>query len=410
MKLQPQELLLIKIRSFGILYSLLRKPKKWEDKGDIDIIVNDFRDIHKLLIKLNFIKFKFNKFKRKYIKFDKTNNYWLHIDVQTRIEFGELILSKKFTNYLLVNSKLVKDKIVCLNELDENILNLFHYGINKKVINTDKFRKIKKIKIQELKEKNKNYYFLKEPIEKYIEIIDKLLKNKVNSKEIIFELRKKYSVNKKINLFARIFQRIKNILKDQNSFAFLGPDGSGKTTLTKKLDGLRWVKLRNLYMGNLNPSLANSYLQKFLVKILIKKNNYPKQNLIGFLIRILWHIISYVDFQIRIYSNKWFSAGGGILIFDRYACDMYIRNQTWFNYILYVKLFVKPKFVFLCIGDSNIINMRKPELSPHQIKNTIKIYRSILKRKKIPFKEVNTTKNNYDVNLKIITQKIVKFE
>lgn len=105
-----------------------------------------------------------------------------------------------------------------------------------------------------------------------------------------------------------------------------------------------------------------------------------------------WQITCYFDFIDRLYRHIWFWGSGGIVFFDRYACDMYFRKPTRLNELLFVKLFPNPKFVFLCVGDANAIYKRKTEeLSVNQIGDTIALYRNKLNKYRIPFTEINTT-------------------
>ena len=122
------------------------------------------------------------------------------------------------------------------------------------------------------------------------------------------------------------------------------------------------------------------------------RSKRKKTSIIGMLSRIGWQITCYLDFIERVYRHIWFWGSGGVVLFDRYACDMYFRKPTKVNEIIFLKFFPKPRFVFLCVGDAELIYKRKPEeLSVSDIGNTIDLYRKKLKQHNINFIEINTT-------------------
>ncbi len=61
-----------------------------------------------------------------------------------------------------------------------------------------------------------------------------------------------------------------------------------------------------------------------------------------------------------------------------------------------MRMFARPRFVFLCVGDADTIHERKPELLPEEIERTIDLYREKLAKYDIPREEVNTTRQSED--------------
>ncbi len=59
--------------------------------------------------------------------------------------------------------------------------------------------------------------------------------------------------------------------------------------------------------------------------------------------------------------------------------------------IIFLNFSLRPRFVFLCVGDLQIIFNRKPEININQIKDLIKSYRKTLKDYNIIYLEL--TKN-----------------
>ena len=145
-------------------------------------------------------------------------------------------------------------------------------------------------------------------------------------------------------------------------------------------------------MGPSNYSAMGRIFRLPLQKITQWQRNHPKKSASGVILSALWHTLCYLDFLERVWRHTWFRSKKGIVIYDRYACDVYFRRPERWREILYIKLFPKPRFVFLCVGDPELIYQRKSEeLTVEDIGNTIELYRKKLPEHNIPFVEINTT-------------------
>lgn len=408
--MSPQQNLLCKLRWSNISYVLIRKPEKWSDSGDIDILVECFDEINKLLIEWGYLEFKSNEYNKKYLKYDPISEFWIHLDVHKKINFGDIQSSKTFIKSIINNLIIDSDGILRLNQIDEFVINFFHFAINKNKFRLSFIESISQINFGELNKKSETYNFLLDPLEKYFNLIIKLRDNQITQYEVIDEIKKKYNhIKEKKNPFLKkIINKILPLRNKKKVIVFLGPDGAGKSTITNIISGLRWPKLRLQYMGPAHPHSMNPILLKILLIFSIMRKRFAKAHPVGFLTRIFWNIVCYIDLNERLYRHFRFFGSNGIVIFDRYACDVFIRKKTWINEILFIKFFFKPDQVFLCVGDAKVIRKRKQELSIDQIEASIKNYKSILEKYKISYDILNTTENDITQNIKFVVNKLIK--
>ncbi len=147
----------------------------------------------------------------------------------------------------------------------------------------------------------------------------------------------------------RIFHRLKYFSKGHRAIVFLGPDGAGKSTITEPILKLRWPTIRRQFMG---PARYIEMRRLFVVVLKyfdIYRQKYPRNSFIGTVARGGWQIVYYLDLLNRLYRHMWFWCSGGVAVFDRYACDMFFRKPAAWNEFFFIKLFPKPRYVFLVI-------------------------------------------------------------
>jgi energy-coupling factor transporter ATP-binding protein EcfA2 len=399
---------LVELSAAGLSYALIRGDYAKKSIGDLDIIVFDAHI--ELLESIGYILFSAKENNYKYIKFDMASGEWLHLDVYTAISFGKLFAPESFTQELHRTSFVDDYGIRRLSEEHEKILLIFHTIINKRVINKKYIDNTYLDSISVIN-MNRQYNFLPKPLDKYLKLLKLFQQNKIDENFVIKSFSNDFIPHKLRNkgIIYRIFRRFFSFMRGNKAIVILGPDGSGKSTLSDALVRLKWPPMQRQYMGPARMDIMNQPLRVILSFFDNLRDKWPKTNLIGILSRIGWQVTCYFDFFERLYRHIWFWGSGGVVLFDRYACDMFFRKPTKINEILFLRLFPKPKFVFLCVGDPQLIYKRKPEeLSCSDIDKTIRLYREKLKQHKIKFIEIDTTTFSQEAVINKVTKNLVE--
>jgi thymidylate kinase len=155
--------------------------------------------------------------------------------------------------------------------------------------------------------------------------------------------------------------------------SFMGVDGSGKTTLSKKLK----KNFKESVYLHLKPYIL------FQDKRNVIKNPHKnkKNNFILSLLKLLSWLVSYKIFFFKNKSIKFY-------IFDRYAHDILIdplryRHNLSKNLTRFIlNFFPRPDLWIFLNSSFKIIKLRKQELSDKELKRQIKEYSIFFKNKK----------------------------
>ena len=187
-------------------------------------------------------------------------------------------------------------------------------------------------------------------------------------------------------------------LKKKIIISLLGVDGSGKTTLAKKLNKI----FKNSKYLHLKP-----YILFQDRRTVIKKPQDQKKSFFFFsLLRLLSWLISYKVFFYRNKDKKFY-------IFDRYAHDILVDplrykhglSQGLTKFILW--FFPKPNLWIFMNTPIKTIKFRKSELTDNELKRQIRDYLLFFKYQK----NVIMLKNNIQKKklIKIVIKKINNF-
>lgn len=200
------------------------------------------------------------------------------------------------------------------------------------------------------------------------------------------------------------------LCKRKNIILFLGPDGSGKTSITEEVCKSKLDEMTRVYLHAESLEHIDRPLVKLLFKLMKYQKLFNKTGLLGILIRLLCHFTRYIEMYSRILSIDEKFLFKGYVCADRYSYDYFLRaldgNSRALEKILYYNLFPKPRYVVLLSGSPRAIVKRKKELTEIEVFKTIEKYRNFVKSSGIPFIEIDTTENNQEQCRKIVLQNI----
>jgi thymidylate kinase len=360
--------------------------------GDIDI-----------LSKKNRLKENINNFKKKnYISLEKRFYHIalkkiIPIKKEIDLQFGGLNYNHViFFKERYFFKKKISKKIIL------NLALLLHLIVNKEKI-TEKRKKEFFEDFEDFSEKEKAEFF--SICEKeYGEKITKKIKGIIKKEEINIKKLKWQIILKKSNFFQQIKFPIILILnqiykykeiKKKYIIAFLGVDGSGKTTSIKNLHSfLEKNNIKN-EIGNLGVYHDRTKFMKLLSKFVKKEKNkrkavhklninYTKKSTIKNIIRIIDIYLRYKKTLKKAKKNN-----SKIIIFDRYFYDIILQSKLDIISKILLKIIPKPNKLFFLTGDTKRIYERKKE------RNIIVLTEQIIKFKKeivhlSNFKEIKT--------------------
>lgn len=162
--------------------------------------------------------------------------------------------------------------------------------------------------------------------------------------------------------------------------AFMGVDGSGKSTLIKALNKQLNKNYKKIKYLHLRPYLFLTDKRTTISKPQSQKLPYPK---IFCLIQILiWLILYKIFFLINLNKKN------QLILFDRYAHDL-LFDKIRYRFNLSDKLtqnilnyFPKPHLWVILKAPVKLIEKRKKELQTSELKRQMKMYIKFSKKKK----------------------------
>jgi len=227
--------------------------------------------------------------------------------------------------------------------------------------------------------------------------IEKLIHNRKKLLEDINRL-KRISFKIKVQNLLRV---IKRVLKPTGiSVSFLGPDGSGKSTVIHNILKTRLPFRRNDYFHT-KPIIVKSLNQTIQSephkhKVYSKPKSY---------IKILYFIFQYNQGWIKnIIPLKIKSS---FIIFDRYFDDILVDQKRYryggsIQFLKFAKLFIpKPELYFILTTDPKIIYSRKKEVEFHELSRQVQEYQGLVNGKNYHNIDVSKTPDE-------IAQEIIK--
>lgn len=254
---------------------------------------------------------------------------------------------------------------------------------------------------------NDRYCLLPNTITYYFNQIEKLKSRLISENEIISDIQKQMNIAPKPkSIFTSILRRIKKMGNRNRAIAIVGPDGCGKSSIASELSNLPLMNVKYMGPGQGDKEIMPLFriTRDALGRLRTKTR---KTTVIGKLARALFCIVLYIDYILRLYSQKWKMDSEQLVFFDRYAFDVYIRNPDKFRKLLFVYLFPKPKLIILLKGIPEEIHFRKPELTVKQINDTYSRYHDVLAQN-MTVDFVNTTRSDINQSLQQLVAVLFK--
>lgn len=162
--------------------------------------------------------------------------------------------------------------------------------------------------------------------------------------------------------------------------AFLGPDGTGKTTIFNGLSSVIGNTFSDTTINyyHWRPGFIKSEKRLDadgnLINCAAPHTLSPHNKLIS-LGKLAFYTLDYIlGYWFKIY---WQAAQGHLVVFDRYYYDFYVdklryRLNVNDTVIKFFQLFIpQPDITFLLIGDAPIIHARKKEITEQEIRNQL---------------------------------------
>ena len=337
--------------------------------SDFDFLLlkkENLEKIKKYLLKNEFILFKKEEKQLNFKKFE--NGILLDIDIDIDIDtvffhtyFYDIFIKEELKLKYFQNPLKYKNHINCIRYM------FLLRGFNKKYL---KFFLEHKDFILE-----NDYclkYLNKSPFKKEFESFDDFLNvMKRDWKFMIKYIRFKYLIR---------YLKVKFLKKRGKVIAFIGVDGSGKSTVIKILKENFGYK--TFYLGDRSIKFSKLYKIKYLKLISI--------------------FIQYFEKLFRVFYIKLLTLKGKHVLTDRYYFESNVSGIKGMIYnILYNKLFIKPDIVVVLWADSDDILKRKQEVNKDEIEKFNKNMKNLPFKNKVLIKNVNLDKTLNEI-LKVL--------
>jgi len=300
---------------------------------------------------------------------DLYDRYWSN--KKLKIYFNKDFVIKKFSFYYLPSAA-CELTYVLLKRFSKNLFESNHYD-----------RIFRLIRIVNIDDPYLHMIEKKIGYQNFNILIENLKNNLKFSNEFIHEnyLKINRTFFDKVVSFTQDIPRIwfRIIHPTGFSLLFLGPDGSGKTTIIKKtIIKHEWLfrKVKNIHF---RPSL----LEKKKYDIITEPHLQNSRGILISYLKLFYYFFDYVLGNIFIfYPTRWPS---GLIIFERYFYDIIVDpiryrygGNKQFTELL-SKFVPKPNLTFILIGDPKILYMRKKELSLQELERQIVGYKKLSK-------------------------------
>jgi len=377
-----------KIDQFGINYAILHHIENiYSQNDDIDMIIDCSKN--------NFLNFleswrkKNNCFLGKYYSIDK--------DIF------------RFDIFYFEGNKLNKIELDCVcGGIGKDLLEINSYELLKNRIEVfiGKYKFYKVSDIDEIEYYIKKKAYKNADITTYMEYLQKL--DSTITEEAIYEKyqswknyfkSKKYRVKYYVNKVQLLVKRISE--QPILSICFLGPDGSGKSTIIDEVEQSQ-LFINNYYFHLKPIKIKSSSANNEMVENPHKYSSYSK---LKSYIKLLYFIYQYnMGWLKNIVPMKIKSS---LVIFDRYFDDLLVDNKRYRyggNMIMVklARIFIpKPELYFILTTDAKVIYERKQEVPFEELERQIVAYSALADGNR--YFQIDVNRSPEEISKEIVT-------
>ena len=394
--------------SAGIRYVVLRNYDFLPDKmidGDIDVLVDPqgITEVTSMLRDMGFVITEEAHPHYFALYFQETSGEWLKLDLVTDLYYGSkfrLPINGNHRECLLGRRQPFRSFFKPAPE-DEVVHLLLHSLLDKGFFKTDYQNRI----LDLLKDNTHLTHFKRtlddlwgRPRGDYI--ISLLQKRKFGTlgrerKRLIWNIIKELSPEAICDIISTLVTKVLHRVFGHKGLlvAFLGPDGSGKTTLALSLASNDIFPSRYVYMGADNYILPTNHLIEKISKVLRKKHNTPKMterklHILNRFLRYLKETTKLIhdmaEFLTRyLFLSYRFYRKGCLVINDRYIYDLLLDRERFGRHPIIqkviLKILPKPDLLLFLEASTRTMHQRKGEHSLETLESMRQGYRSLQK-------------------------------
>ena len=175
------------------------------------------------------------------------------------------------------------------------------------------------------------------------------------------------------------------------TISFLGPDGSGKSTIINGLLDYNLPFKKKEYF-HLKPIKTKKIIDGSVIE---DPHKYPPYSSLKSYIKLLYFIYQYNMGWLKNIVNL--KIQSTLVIFDRYYDDMLVDNKRYryggsITLAKFAgKLIPKPELYFILVADAEIIYKRKQEVEYSELERQIESYSNLADNKRYFLIDVNRT-------------------
>ncbi|MBU2947836.1 hypothetical protein [Zobellia uliginosa] len=358
---------------------------KKSDFSRIDIIIKDF------CFQYNFKQVQVydqDLWAKNFFVYDEIQNEFLNLDLYGEISRRQI----KILNETDVFHEDVTFRDVSILSPQLEFIQYFIKKLDKNQLSKDTYNYLLKLYSKEVDGCNIQIRkFFRSTSDKVIHAFEsndfEFLSEKTNSIISEFKLMPKNASSSRYKTLNRLIKRI--IKPTGITIAFLGPDGSGKSTVIDKLKQQHLPYRKNTYF-HLKPIYKDSTAKNIVIS---NPHELPLYSFLKSYVKIIYFLIQYNFYWIK--NVLPLKIRSSLVIFDRYYEDLLVDNKRYrfggnIKIATYLRsLLFKPEIYFVLIADAQIIHNRKKEVSLDELETQLLKYRKLSELRQFHLINVN---------------------